>query len=175
MKNLAKIGVAAAFVLGGASATLAQDTGVGVGVDAGVNAGVNAGAGGAGAGAGAGVGVDTQTTGSVGNYGGLISSLRAGTTTDLSTYTAGTSINCVAISNLQGEAAANAQALDNALSQNQARVTSLRTDIQGNAMLMQDLEAQCAAQIDDFDVQDIVAVQTDVDGSFTFYIDDRAS
>jgi len=49
---------------------------------------------------------------------------------------------------------------------------SLHSDIEANADLESQLEANC--QVAEFDVNDIVYVETGADGSLTFYYDDRA-
>jgi hypothetical protein len=157
MHTIAKLGLAAALLVGGATVTIAEDAA------AGAKAGVKAG-----------TAVDATTTGSVGtqNYGSLISSLQAGTTADLTAFNESSTVSCVGVSSLQG--GGDAAALDNALTQNEANVTSLRSSIEGNAELMTKLETTCAASIPDFTVQDIISVETGADGAFTFYVDDRA-
>lgn len=138
---------------------------------------MDAGAGAAGAGADAGAGVDTTTTGSIGteNYGSLISSLQSDASVDLAAFNESSTVNCVAVSSLQGNAAGNAEALDNALMENQDKLTSLHSSIQANADLMTELESSCTtAQIEDLNVEDVVAVKSDTAGEFTFFIDDRA-
>ena len=102
------------------------------------------------------------------NYGSLISSLNAGKMADLTKFTDTSTVNCVKVSTLKGDASADATALDNALSKNAAQVTSLKTSINGNAALKAKLDtAKCP-------IDDIVAVTTEADGSFTVYVDDRA-
>lgn len=175
MHTIAKLGLAAALLVGGANAAIAQ-----VDVDAGVSAGATAGAstGGVDATGNAGTSVDATTTGSIGssdrNYGSVISSMQSDTSADLTAFNENSTVNCVAVSSLQGNAGGNAQALDNAISQNQDSLASLRTSIQGNADLMAELETTCAASIDDFSIEDVVAVEANADGSFIFYVDDRA-
>lgn len=177
MHTIAKFGLAAALLVGGANAAIAQ-VDVDAGVDAGAKAGASAGTGGVDASGKAGTSVDASTTGSIGssdrNYGSVISSMQSDTSADLTAFNESTTVNCVAVSSLQGNAGGNAQALDNAISQNQDNLASLRTSIQGNADLMAELETTCAASIDDFSIEDVVAVETNADGSFIFYVDDRA-
>lgn len=158
MHTIAKLGLAAALLIGGANATIAQDAGAEAGAEAGAA-------------------VDPGTTGSIGQptYDSLITSLQAGTAPDLTTFTASSTVNCVGISSLQGDATADPAALDTALTDNQDAMTSLRSSIEGNADLMTSLETTCAASIPEFDVQNIVAVEAGADGAFTFYVDDRAS
>ena len=101
------------------------------------------------------------------NYGSLISSLNAGKMADLGTFTATSMVHCVKVSTLQGDASADAAALDNALSKNAAQVASLKTSIEGNADLKTKLETSSCP------IDKIVAVTTEADGSFTVYVDDR--
>jgi len=111
---------------------------------------------------------DAMTTGSIGNYGSLISSLNAGKMADLTTFTATSTVNCVKVSTLKADASADAKALDNALSKSATAVTDLKTAINANAELKAKLDATTCP------VDDIVAVTTEADGSFTVYVDDRA-
>lgn len=111
---------------------------------------------------------DAMTTGSIGNYGSLISSLNAGKMADLTTFTATSTVNCVKVSTLEADASADAKALDNALSKSATAVTDLKTAINGNAEFKAKLGPTTCP------VDDIVAVTTEADGSFTVYVDDRA-
>ena len=111
---------------------------------------------------------DPMTTGSIGNYGSLISSLNAGKMADLATFTATSTVNCVKVSTLKGDASADATALDNALSKNAAKVTDLKAAINAKADFKAKLDPTTCP------VDDVVAVTTEADGSFTVYIDDRA-
>ena len=166
MNTIAKLGLAAALVLGGTGFALAQDAA------AGAKAGMKAGVGDAAA---ASTSVDATATGSVGNYGSVISGLQSSNTVDLTAFNDQSTVNCVGVSTLQGDASNNAQALDNAISKNQDKLTSLRTSVSSNTELMTKLEASCTtAQIEGFTPEDIVSVQSGADGTFTFYIDDRA-
>ncbi len=154
MNTVAKLGLAAALLFGATGIATAQD---------------------AGAAAGASPSVDATTTGSLGKtYGSVISSLQSNATVDLSTFSDTAMVNCVGVSSLQGDAAGNATALDNAISQHESNLATLRTGIQANTALMTKLETSCAG-IADFDVNKIISVETGVDGSWTFYVDDRAS
>lgn len=151
MKTIAKFGLAAALVMGSATIALAENAAMKAGVSAGVS-----------------TSVDTNTTGSIGNYGSLISTLQAGTTADLSTWTDTSTVKFVTISSLQGQAGVNAQALDNALAKNREMMTSLQASIEANAALKAKIKAA------NYEVEDIIAVETGADGAFTFYVDDRA-
>ena len=170
MKNFSKLGLAAVLALGVSGAALAQDAGVGLDADVGVNADASTDIGNAGAGAD--LGIDTMATGSIKNHGNLVSSMQTTSDFDLSAYGADTTVNCVAVSTLQGNANGNAQAVGNAATGNDA-IMSLHTDIQANADLLADLQASC--QVAEFDVNDIVFVETGADGSLTFYYDDTAA
>ena len=118
--------------------------------------------------AGAATTIDATTTGSIGNYGELISTLQAKTSADVSSFSDASTVNFVTLSSLQGQAGANAQALDNALAKNQEAMTALHASIEANAALKAKVEAG------GFAVDKVVAVQTSADGAFTIYVDDRA-
>ena len=76
--------------------------------------------------------VDATTTGSVGNYGSLISALQSKKALDLSTVTEGTMITVVKVSSLSGDPEGKAQALDNALTKNAPAVAALKASITAN-------------------------------------------
>ena len=159
MNTIAKLGLAAALLLGGTAIVNAEDAAA---PKLGAKAGANA-------------AVDATTTGSIGkNYGSLISSLQSGAAVDLSAFNESATVNCVGVSSLQGDANNNAAALDNAISKNQSNVTSLHAGIEANAALMTKLETSCAG-IAGFDVDKVLSVESGADGSWTFYVDDRAS
>lgn len=101
------------------------------------------------------------------NYGSLISSLNAGKMTDVKTFTSTSTVNCVNVSTLKGDASGDAAALDNALSKSATLVIELKTAINANADLKAKLDtATCP-------IDKIVAVTTEADGSYTVYVDDR--
>lgn len=163
MNSIAKLGLAAALVVG--------STGFGLAEDAAAKAGVKAGVGDAAVGA----SVDATATGSVGNYGSVISGIQSSATADLTAFNDQSTVNCVGVSTLQGDATNNAQALDNAISKNQEGLTTFRSSLQSNTALWTKLESSCTtAQIQGLTPEKILAVQSGADGSFTFYIDDRA-
>jgi hypothetical protein len=159
MKNFTKLGLAAVLALGVSGAAIAQDAGIGVDADVGIGTEVD-------------VGVDPLATGSINSHGNLVSSIQTTSDYDLSAYNDQTTVTCIAVSSLQGNAQGNAQAVANATSGNDA-IMSLHTDIQGNTELMSKLEASCG--VAEFDVNDIVFVETGADGSLTFYYDDNAA
>lgn len=143
MNTFVKLGLAAVLVIGGAAATIAQD-------------------------AAAGAKVDATTTGSIGNFGQLISTLQTGTMADLSGWSDTATTNFVTVSSLLPGQGADPQALDNALTKNQERMTELHAGIEANAALKAKIEAA------GYTVDDVIAVETAADGAFTFYVDDRA-
>ena len=101
-------------------------------------------------------------------YGQLVSSMKTMTTAsaDLSGFDTDSDVTFTTLSSLQGEGAENAQALDNAISENQAQIDEMRSSITANADLMAALEAE------GYEAEDVVAVETDGDTGFTFYVDD---
>ena len=107
------------------------------------------------------VDVDSGTTASTakGNFGTVISSIRAGKS-DLSAVTADTEVNVVPVDELiEGN---NRSALDNALSDNQDQIDQLRADLGG----IEGLEGLSEEQIDA-----AVAARVEADGSLTVYTD----
>jgi hypothetical protein len=105
--------------------------------------------------------------GSAGNYGSLISSLNAGKMADVKTFTSASTVNCVNVSTLKDDTSGDAVSLDNALTKSATLVIELKTAIKANADLKAKLDtATCP-------IEEIVAVTTEVDGSYTVYVDDR--
>lgn len=101
------------------------------------------------------------------NYGSLISSLNAGKMADVKTFTSTSTVNCVNVSTLKGDASGDAAALDNALTKSATLVIELKAAINANADLKAKLDtATCP-------IDKIVAVTTEADGSFIVYVDDR--
>ena len=121
-----------------------------VGTDANANAGANAG------------GMSDNT------YGSVMSSISGSADVDLSTVTDEAQITIVLLSSLQGDAATEAAALDEALSADAEGQTTLHTNIDGNAAIKAKLEAEGHAS------SDVVAVKSNADGSVIVYVDDRA-
>ena len=121
-----------------------------VGADANANANANAG------------GMSDNT------YGSVVSSIQGSADVDLSTVTDEAKVTIVLLSSLQGDAATEAAALDEALSANADGVTTLHTNIDGNATIKAKLEAEGHA------TSDVVAVKSNADGSVIVYVDDRA-
>lgn len=137
-----------------------------VGVDASGNA--NANKSGANANAGGMAAANVSGGNSENTYGSVISSIKNSKTVDLSSVTDDTDISIVLVSSLQGNAATEASALDNALTESASSLTTLHPSIEANAAIKAKLEAG------GYNVDDVVAVSSGVDGSVTIYIDDRA-
>ena len=121
-----------------------------VGADANANANANAG------------GMSDNT------YGSVVSSIRGSADVDLSTVTDEAKVTIVLLSSLQGNAATEAAALDEALTADADGQTTLHSNIDGNATIKAKLEAEGYAS------SDVVAVKSNADGSVTVYVDDRA-
>lgn len=111
---------------------------------------------------------DTTTTGSVsagGSFDTLMTTLDSTATVDLAAVTDATTINFVTVSTLEG---ADPAALDTKLQEKTDAMTALQASIEGNAALKSKIEAG------GYTVDKIIAVEPGADGSFTFYVDDRA-
>jgi hypothetical protein len=163
MKKTIATTAIAALLTATALPALAQDAGAGVGagvtvdtpaVDAkvGADANANANAG----------GMSDNT------YGSVVSSVSGSADVDLSTVTDEAKVTIVLLSSLQGDAATEAAALDEAISANAEGMTTLHTNIDGNAAIKAKLEAEGYAS------SDVVAVKSNADGSLIVYVDDRA-
>ncbi len=98
----------------------------------------------------------------------MVSSIAASGDIDLTTYVDETKVTIVLLSELQGDAAAEASALDNALNSNADAVTKLHANVEANAVIKAKVEAG------GYTVDDVVAVKTAADGSLIVYVDDRA-
>lgn len=111
--------------------------------------------------------METADSGSMKSYGELVSSLRSDTTAsaDLSGFAEGDEMTVARLSELQGEAAENAEGLDQAIADNQDRVDDMRDTIAANADLVAALDAE------GFTADQVVAVE-DADGALTVYVDD---
>jgi hypothetical protein len=163
---------AAAGAGANASAGAGQGGNQGVGIGAGGGVGVGAGAG---AGAGAAHGADVSAAARAGaparadapNYGTVISSLRSSrvASADVEAVDDSTTIRIYTLADLRGNAAENAQALDNALADQQGTVSDLRTEIEANTTLAAALEAE------GYTADDVVAVTTHTDGGIILIVD----
>ena len=116
--------------------------------------------------AGADLDIDTGTTASTGadaNFGSVISAIQADQTSpaEIESMTDVSGVEVVRVSELQGSDPA---ALDNALEQNNAQVTELRTAIEANPAITAKLEEEAV------DVSSVVATKMDTDGSLTIYV-----
>jgi hypothetical protein len=157
MNRLFTLGVAAAVVLAGASFANAEDAKPKTGSNAAATATT-----------------DATTTGSVNaNYGSLISNLQAGKSADLASFNADSTIDCVKVSSLKGDGNNNAQALDNAITKNQANLDTWQSGLGSNAGLLADIKTSCGLTTD-VDVKDVLAIEGGANGAFTVYLDDRA-
>ena len=101
-------------------------------------------------------------------YGSVMSSISGSADVDLSTVTDEAQVTIVLLSSLQGNAATEATALDEALSADAEGQTTLHSNIDGNAAVKAKLEAEGYAS------SDVVAVKSNADGSLIVYVDDRA-
>ena len=122
-----------------------------VSVDASGNANANANAGG-----------NSDNT-----YGSVVSSVAGSADIDLTAVTDEAKVTIVLLSSLQGNAATEAQGLDNALSSNADVVTKLHANVEGNAVIKAKVEAA------GYTVDDVVAIKTAADGNLIVYVDDR--
>lgn len=101
--------------------------------------------------------VDAAKTASTGNFGRLISTIRAGKS-DLGTVNDDTTVNLVSVDSLiRGN---NRVALDNALSDNESRIEGLRDELDELDLGLTDAEIDSA-----------VAARREADGSLTIYTD----
>ena len=155
----------AALLASSALPAMAQDAGAQVDAGAGVTVDTPA--------VDAGVGADAHANANAGGmsdntYGSVVSSIRGSADVDLSTVTDEAKVTIVLLSSLQGNAATEAAALDEALSANADGMATLHTNIDGNATIKAKLEAEGHA------TSDVVAVKSNADGSIIVYVDDRA-
>ena len=97
-----------------------------------------------------------------------MTSLNSTATVDLAAITDAADVKFVTVTALQGQAGADPAALDAALQSRTDAMATLHADINANAALKSKLEAA------GYQVDDVIAVESGADGTFTFYIDDRA-
>lgn len=166
MNRLIKLGLAAAFMVGGASYAIAQDAAPAE------PAPMAPAAPGAEAGAAA-----PAETGSIGapatTYGELITKMQSATAPDLTAFADTSTINCVKVSTLQEDGSNNAAALDTAVTDNQEALSSMQSAIQGNQAFLDKVMSSCA--VAEVDPTKILSVEAGSDGSYTVYLDDRAA
>jgi hypothetical protein len=157
----------AALLATSALPVLAQDAGVQV--DAGAGVTVETPAVDATVGADANASANANAGGMSDNtYGSVVSSVKGSADIDLSAVTDEANISIVLLSSLQGDAATEAAALDEALTANADGMTTLHTNIDGNAAIKAKLEAEGHSSAD------VVAVKSNADGSVVVYVDDRS-
>ena len=163
MKKTIATTAIAALLAATALPALAQDAGVGVDAGAGVTVDTPAVDAEVGADANANAGGMSDNT-----YGSVVSSVAGSADVDLSTVTDESKVTIVLLSSLQGNAATEAAALDEAISANADGMTTLHANIDGNETIKAKLEAEGYAS------SDVVAVKSNADGSIIVYVDDRA-
>jgi hypothetical protein len=147
MTKLSTIGLTAVLLLGVASPALALDATAGAAV-----------------GGAAGAVVDPAETGSIGDVNALVTKLQSSSTVDFAAFNDTTSVKFVTLSSLSGDPAA----LDTELGTKAEQQASLHTAIEGNAALKAKIEAG------GYSLDDVLAVETNANGEFWIYIDDRA-
>lgn len=106
--------------------------------------------------------------GSENSFAGATAAVAAGATADLSAVTEASNIGIVLVSSLQGDAATEGKALDEAISANADAQAALQAQVDGNAAIKAKLDAG------GYTADDVVAVASNVDGSVIVYVDDRA-
>ena len=173
----------AAFADAGVKAGAGVSAGVGVG---GVSAGVSGSAGadanapmksaspGASGSAQAGTGPGRCAGAGVENYGQIVSAFQSGSenpsdwATEIGALSADATVNIVTLSELKGEAAENASALDSFIADAGTDVEATRSAIKANSDLTAALEAQ------NYTPDDVVAVMVNGDSEATLIVDDRS-
>lgn len=152
-----------------AKAGLGADAGAGAQVTLGGDDEENGTSANAKSGAAANAKADADLGASASTYGSVISNLRSGQSSDidLSTVTDQSNINIITLSSLKGNAAANAQALDNALSAKAGAEADMQAKISNNDAIMTRLDDA------DFTASEVIAVHETADGRVTLYVDDR--
>lgn len=106
----------------------------------------------------------TASTGAKANFGTVMSSIKAGKTNvdAIAALTTVNAVNVVPVADLaKGN---NMQALDKAIADNQADITSLQTAVSGNAALKAKLDAESVP------ASSVVAANVEADGSVTVYV-----
>lgn len=163
----ATVGLLLSTSFGVAAQGLSGDVKTGVSVEAG-GAAQGAGNADAKAGVNANASANANSENGKNNYGQLISSLRTGAvgSADIEALGQDVTVSTVLLSELKGEAAENANALDEALSANSSNVTSVRAALSANANIVAQIEAA------GYTVDDVVGVSTAADGGLTLVIDD---
>lgn len=160
-----------------------SEDGVNIGVDADAGAGVNASADDedsdseADAGVNADIGADldagvetdeTQMADGTHTYGEVVSDINAGFDAELSDADDGIDLDFVLMSELEGNAASHAEALNDTMQSRSEVIGEVQADFQTNAWLM--------AELDDegFTLDQVVWVEEEANGDLDVFIDDRA-
>lgn len=156
----------AALMATSALPALAQDAAVGI--DAGAGVSVETPAGDAGANAATAVDAKASTDTMVDHsYASVMAAISGAADADLGMIADQTMVNIVLLSSLQGDAATEGSALDDELSTSADAMTALHANVDGNAAIRTKVEAE------GYSADDVVAVQTQADGTATVYVDDR--
>lgn len=172
MKSLTAVLMATTF----STAAIAQSANVGADVSVGGNTGASVGAdvstgasGNAAASAQNNANVQANANAKNQNYGQLISGLQTGEVSAemLSGVDAASDATIVVMSDLKGNAAENASALENALSKQDENISELRSSIEANTALREKLEAE------GYSVDQVVAVNSTTSGEVTLVVDDN--
>lgn len=174
MKTFTKILATAALIASTSSLALAQAD---VGVDAGASGdvGVEAGSNGVGVDASGNANAKSNADASAGgagggdvNFGSIVSSLRTSSVAaaDIEALGADAQIDVITLAEIQGNAAENASAIDEAVSAQSATIEELQAAIEANA------DVQAALDAEGFTADQIVAVTANGEGSLTIIVDD---
>ena len=118
------------------------------------------------------LGSDIKLSGEGANwtYGQVVSSLRAGNSTnvDIAGINDGARVETVTLSQLAGQAAENSSSLDNAMEANMSNMTTMRGMISDNA----EFKAMLAAE--GYQPEDVIGIYGSADGSVQVLVDDRS-
>lgn len=175
-KIVSTLAVAALAASVSAGAALAQDVNAGAKGTVDVGAGVNAGSGDNGVNAQVGAGASSDTTVAANamgpeNYGQVISSLqsKAATADDIKALGQDVTVDIVLLSELKGNAADNANALDQAISDQADAMADIHAALDANAAIK--------AKLDEagYTADEVVAVTSTADNEVTLVVDDSAT
>jgi hypothetical protein len=135
-----------------------SEDGVNIGVDADAGAGVNASA----------DDEETQLADGTHTYGEVVSDINAGFDAELSDAEDGIDLDFVLMSELEGDAASHAEALNDTMQSRSEVIGEVQADFEANAWLM--------AELDDegFTLDQVVWVEEEANGDLDVFIDDRA-
>jgi hypothetical protein len=139
----------------------------GVSLDVGAGADVGVDAGDVGVGVNAGANVNAATNGILNNSNGaLAATVASSSDVDLSAVVDESNVNIVLLSSLEADVAAQVSGAAEAVDANS--LTNLQANVDANAAIKAKLEAQ------GFATTDVIALQTNVDGSVVVVVDDVA-